>query len=212
MRILAIADVHGSVSARKNVQAWVAEHTPNIVVVAGDITQFGPPEWAEDFLNSIPLKTLAVPGNCDPKGVLEAIENSPAIPLHGQKVEAEGYTFVGLGGSNSTPFNTPFELSEEEIYETLKNIMVEKAVLVTHGPARGHLDSTATAEKLGSQAVSWIVSEFKPLLVISAHIHEARGVEEEGGTIYVNPGPASQGYGAIIDLDGEEVKVELIRS
>lgn len=212
MRILAIADVHGSVSARKDVQIWIAEHTPNIVVVAGDITQFGPPEWAEDFLNSISLKTLAVPGNCDPKGVLEAIENSPAIPLHGQKVEAEGYTFVGLGGSNSTPFNTPFELSEEEIYETLKNIMVEKAVLVTHSPARGHLDSTATAEKLGSQAVSWIVSEFKPLLVISAHIHEARGVEQEGGTTYVNPGPASQGYGAIIDLDGEEVKVELIRS
>lgn len=212
MRILAIADVHGSVSVRKDVLTWVAEHTPNIVVVAGDITQFGPPEWAEDFLNSIPLKTLAVPGNCDPKGVLEAIENSPAIPLHGQKVEEEGYTFVGLGGSNQTPFGTPFELSEEEIYETLKDIMEEKAVLVTHGPARGHLDSTATAEKLGSQAVSWIVTEFKPLLVISAHIHEARGVEQEGGTAFVNPGPASQGYSAIIDLDGEEVKVELIRS
>jgi len=212
MRILAIADVHGSNSVRKNVQSWVAEHTPNIIVVAGDITQFGPPEWAEDFLKGLPLKTLAVPGNCDPRGVLEAIDNSPAIPLHGQRVETEGYTFVGLGGSNTTPFGTPFELSEEEIHETLKEIMVEKAVLVTHGPARGHLDSTATADKLGSQAVSWIVNEFKPILVISAHIHEARGVEKEGGTAFVNPGPASQGYGAIIDIDGEDVEVELIKS
>jgi Icc-related predicted phosphoesterase len=212
MKILVIADVHGSAAVRKNVQSWVAEHTPNIVVVAGDITQFGPSEWAEDFLKGIPLKTLAIPGNCDPREVLEAIENSPAIPLHGKRVDIEGYTFVGLGGSSPTPFGTPFELSEGEIHETLKEIMVEKAVLVSHTPARGHLDSTATAEKLGSQAVSWIANEFKPILVISAHIHEARGVEQDGETTYVNPGPASQGYGAIIDLDGGEVKVELIKS
>jgi Icc-related predicted phosphoesterase len=212
MRILAIADVHGSVSVRKNVQSWVAEHTPNIVVVAGDITQFGPPEWAEDFLNSIPLKTLAIPGNLDPRSVLEAIELSQAIPLHGKKVDVEGFTFVGLGGSNTTPFGTPFELSEEDIYETLKQVMVEKAVLVSHAPVQGHLDKTASVENSGSQALSWIINEFSPLLVISGHIHEARGVEQEGETTYVNPGPASQGYSAIIDLDGEEVKVELIRS
>jgi Icc-related predicted phosphoesterase len=211
MRILAIADVHGSAAARKNVQAWIAEHTPNIVVVAGDITQFGPPEWAEDFLNAIPLRTLAIPGNLDPKTILEAIELSQAIPIHGQSVEIEGYTFVGLGGSNITPFGTPFELSEEEILETLKEIMVEKAVLVSHAPVQGHLDRTASAESSGSQALSWIISEFSPILVISGHIHEARGVEQEGGTTYVNPGPAAQGYGAIIDLDEEEVKVELIR-
>ncbi|UCF08910.1 MAG: hypothetical protein JSW28_04265 [Thermoplasmata archaeon] len=83
---------------------------------------------------------------------------------------------------------------------------------MSHAPAQGHLDSTATLEKLGSQAVSWIVSEFKPPLVISGHIHEARGVEKEGATTYVNPGPASQGYAAIIDVEGKEVKVELIRN
>jgi Icc-related predicted phosphoesterase len=212
MRILVIADVHGSNSVRKNVQSWVAEHTPNIIVVAGDITQFGPPEWAEDFLNSIPLKTLAIPGNLDPKSVLEAIESSQAIPLHGKKVDVEGYNFVGLGGSNATPFGTPFELSEEEIYEILNEVMVEKAVLVSHAPVQGHLDSTASVEKTGSQALTWIISEFSPIIVISGHIHEARGVEQEGGITYINPGPASQGYGAIIDLEGDEVKVELIRA
>lgn len=210
MRILAVADVHGSKEAQNRINSQIMEHTPNLVIVCGDITQFGPPEWAEDFLKGISLKTLAIPGNCDPKAVLVAIENSPAIPLHGQRVELEGHTFVGLGGSNPTPFNTPFELSEEEIYEMLKGIMVEKAVLVSHAPAQGHLDKTAVAEKLGSQAISWIVSEFSPPLVISAHIHEARGVEIEGDTTFVNPGPASQGYAAVIDMDGE-VKVELIR-
>jgi Icc-related predicted phosphoesterase len=179
--------------------------------VCGDITQFGPPEWATEFLNGIPLKTLAIPGNCDPKEVLEAIEESAAIPLHGEKVELEGRTFVGLGGSNRTPLNTPFELSDEEIYEKLKGIMVQGAILVVHAPAKGHLDKTPLLDNLGSQAISWIINEFKPPLVISAHIHEARGVEKEGDTTYVNPGPASQGYAALIDLN-DEVKVELIKN
>lgn len=211
MRILAIADVHGSNEARKRVNSQILEYTPNIVVVCGDITQFGPPEWALDFLNSITLKTLALPGNCDPKGVLTAIEDSPAISLHAKKVDLNNYSFVGLGGSNPTPFGTPFELAEKEIYNILKDVMVEKAILVVHAPAKGHLDKTSQATDLGSESIAKIVSEFSPPLVISAHIHEARGVEKDDKTTYVNPGPASLGYAAIIDLNGE-VEVKLIRS
>ncbi len=209
MRILAVADIHGASEAKKRINSQIVEYTPNIVVVCGDITQFGPPEWAKDFLDSISLKTLAIPGNCDPRGVLEAIEDSQAIPLHGKKVELSGYTFVGLGGSNSTPFNTPFELSEDEIYSSLDNLMIQGALLVVHSPSKGYLDKTATSDDLGSQAIADIVSKFSPPLVISAHIHEARGVEREGKTTYVNPGPASRGYAAIIDLN-DEIKVDLI--
>ena len=209
MRILAIADVHGAKEARKRVNSQIQEYIPNGLIVCGDITQFGPPEWAKDFLDSIPLKTLAIPGNCDPKGVIAAIEESQAIPLHTKRVELSGYTFVGLGGSNSTPFNTPMEFSEEEIFNCLKEIMVEGAVLVVHAPAKGHLDSTSTVSDLGSSSIARIISEFSPPLVISAHIHEARGMEREGRTTYVNPGPASQGYAAVIDLNGD-VKVELV--
>jgi Icc-related predicted phosphoesterase len=210
MRILVIADIHGSKDARKNVANQVKEHVPNVVVVCGDITQFGPPEWATDFLNSIPLRTLAIPGNCDTKDLLEAIEESAAIPLHAERVELEGITFVGLGGSNRTPLDTPFELSDEEIYETLKEVMVKGAILVVHSPAKGHLDKTPVLDNLGSQALSWIINEFSPPLVISAHIHEARGVEKDGETTYVNPGPASEGYAAVIDIN-DEIKVELIK-
>ena len=209
MRILAVADVHGSSEAKKRINSQIMEYTPNIVVVCGDITQFGPPEWARDFLDGISLKTLAISGNCDPRGVLEAIEDSQAILLHGKKVEISGYTFVGLGGSNATPFNTPFELTEDEIYSALNDLMVERAVLMVHAPSKGHLDKTAISDDLGSQAIADIVSKFSPRLVISAHIHEARGVEREGKTTYVNPGPASRGYAAVIDLN-DEIKVDLI--
>jgi Icc-related predicted phosphoesterase len=209
MRILVIADIHGSKEARKRVNSQIQRHKPNVVIVCGDITQFGPPEWALDFLNGISLKTLALPGNLDPIGVIDTIEDSQAIPLHAKKVELGDYIFVGLGGSNPTPFSTPFELSEDEIYTTLKRIMIKGAVLVVHAPAKGHLDKTSQMTNSGSESIAKIVSEFSPPLVISAHIHEARGIEMEGETTYVNPGPASQGYAAVIDLN-DEVKVELI--
>jgi Icc-related predicted phosphoesterase len=209
MRILVIADIHGAKEARKRVNSQIQRCKPNVVIVCGDITQFGPPEWALDFLNGISLKTLALPGNLDPIGVIDVIEDSQAIPLHAKKVELGDFIFVGLGGSNPTPFSTPFELSEDEIYGTLKRIMIKGAVLVVHAPAKGHLDKTSQMTNLGSESIAKIVSEFSPPLVISAHIHEARGIEREGGTTYVNPGPASQGYAAVIDLN-DEVKVELI--
>lgn len=209
MRILAVADIHGASEAKKRINSQIIEYTPNIVVVCGDITQFGPPEWAKDLLDGISLKTLAIPGNCDPRGVIEAIEDSQAIPLHGKKVELSGYTFVGLGGSNTTPFNTPFELTEDEIFSTLDGLMQNGALLMVHAPSKGHLDRTVTSDDLGSQAIADIVSKFSPPLVISAHIHEARGVEREGKTTYVNPGPASRGYAAVIDLN-DEIKVDLI--
>ena len=209
MRILAVADIHGASEAKKGINSQIVEYTPNIVVVCGDITQFGPPESAKDFLDGISLKTLAIPGNCDPRGVLEAIEDSQAIPLHGKKVELSGYTFVGLGGSNTTPFNTPFELTEDEMYTALDGLMQNGALLMVHAPSKGHLDRTVTSDDLGSQAIADIVSKFSPPLVISGHIHEARGVEREGKTTYVNPGPASRGYAAVIDLN-DEIKVDLI--
>jgi Icc-related predicted phosphoesterase len=211
MRILAIADVHGSKDAKHTINSQIQKYIPNLVIVCGDITQFGPPEWALDFLNGISLKTLAIPGNCDPKGVIEAIEDSQAILLHGKREEIGGHTFVGLGGSNTTPFGTPFELSEKEIYEILLGIMVKGAVLVVHAPAKGHLDGTSAVSDLGSESILRIISEFSPPLVISAHIHEARGVEKEGYTTFVNPGPTSQGYAAIIDLN-DGIEVELIRN
>ncbi len=211
MRILAVADVHGAKDAKKRINSQIVKYTPNIVAVCGDITQFGPQKWAEDFLNGISLKTLAIPGNCDPIGVLEAINDSQAIPLHGKKVTVGGYQFVGLGGSNITPFNTPFELTEDEIYSALDELMVEGALLVVHAPPRGHLDKSSNQTHTGSQAIADIITKYSPTLVISAHIHEARGVEREGKTTYVNPGPASRGYAAVIDLN-EEIYVNLIQS
>jgi Icc-related predicted phosphoesterase len=210
MRILAIGDVHGSESVKAVVNRQIEEHEPDLVLVCGDITQFGPPQWAKKFLESIHIETLAIPGNCDPEEVIDVIEKSKAILLHKKKVEIHGNTFIGFGGSNPTPFGTLLEFTEDEIFSDLDGIMSHGVVLAVHAPPKGHLDGTSSNRDLGSRAIADIVKKYSPRLVISAHIHEARGVEMEGDTTFVNPGPASRGYAAIIDID-ESVEVKLIQ-
>ena len=210
MKILAVADVHGTDSAIGTINEQIKRTSPDLVLVCGDITQFGPPSWAVEFLNSVPIKTLALPGNCDPEGVIPAIEESKAIPLHARMEKIDDVVFCGFGGSNPTPFGTPFEFTEDEIYSKLDEIMVEDCVLAVHAPAKGHLDTTSSSIDLGSAAISDIVKKYSPKLVVSAHIHESRGVEREEKTIFVNPGPASKGYAAFIDLN-EEIHIELIQ-
>jgi Icc-related predicted phosphoesterase len=45
--------------------------------------------------------------------------------------------------------------------------------------------------------------------VLSGHIHEDRGIVEKDGIIYMNPGPAKEGYSGLLEL-GEVPKVKLL--
>ena len=78
--------------------------------------------------------------------------------------------------------------------------MEKNAILVTHAPPKNHLDLVKNVGNVGSKAIAKIINKYQPRLVISAHIHEARGVNYDK-TIFVNPGPASRGLGALIDID-----------
>lgn len=208
MRIFVAADIHGSPTAPAWIREGIVTHRPDVFVAAGDITNFGPVAYADAFLSGLPVPTLAVPGNCDPRAVLPVL-NRLGVNLHGRKVTIGGRPFVGIGGSNPTPFGTPFELSEEDIFRTLRPLMEREAVLVSHAPPRGIVDAIRSGDHVGSTSVRRIVEEFQPPLVLCGHIHEARGIEKLGATTVVNPGPASEGHSALLEINGE-VRAELL--
>lgn len=210
MLILAIADIHASKNGVKTIKKMISKYKPELVIIAGDITHFGPLDYARKLLNSIPIKTLAIPGNCDPKEVLKVIDNSNAINLHKNKIRIDNLTFVGLGGSNITPMNTIFEIPEQEIFDSLDKIMEKNAILLTHVPSKNHLDLVRKFVNAGSNAILEIVEKYEPQLAISAHIHEARGVKY-GETIFVNPGSLKKGYGALIKIN-EKINIKLIEA
>jgi Icc-related predicted phosphoesterase len=143
---------------------------------------------------------FAIPGNCDPREIVDVLERSEAICLHDSWIALGKVTLAGLGGSNETPFGTPFELSEDEIDGKLTRIVdhMDKNihnVLLCHAPPYEALDTVGEAH-VGSQSIRKHMTRFD--LVCCAHIHEARGITEVDGVTVVNPGPASEGYGALI--------------
>jgi len=119
-----------------------------------------------------------------------------------------------FGRSNKTPFDTPFELKEEVIDKELTRIVnhMDKNVhnvLLCHAPPYGALDLVGE-EHVGSQSIRKHMTRFD--LVCCAHVHEARGITEVDGVTVVNPGPASEGYGAIIHFGKEpkDIHIDLI--
>ncbi|MFA6673506.1 MAG: metallophosphoesterase [Methanoculleus sp.] len=184
------------------------------VIIAGDITNFGPLEPVDSVLSNFEVPCFAIPGNCDPREIVDVLERSDAVCLHTSWIALGKITLAGLGGSNQTPFGTPFELTEKEIDGELTRIVnhMDKNihnVLISHAPPYGALDSIGE-EHVGCQSIRKHMTRFD--LVCCAHIHEARGIAEIDGVTVVNPGPASEGYGALIHFGTEpkEIQIDLI--
>lgn len=200
MRILVLSDIHGSTTGTMTTLELCQKHTPDLTVVCGDITNFGPHEWAESYLSRIPGRKAAVPGNCDPTDLNEDFDKTGTIDLHRRKETIDGITFGGAGGADYTPFNTLFEFGDDTFSQWLGPLMEENMILVTHAPAYGFLDKSHRGKHKGSQSLRVLVDRWRPILMLSGHMHEARGIERHNGTVFVNPGPAKDGFGALVEL------------
>lgn len=185
-----------------------------MVIVCGDITHFGSLQQAEELLSILSsCPVLFVPGNCDPPDLVKS-KMEYAGSIHGKCENIDNLTIMGLGGSPPSPFDTPFELSEQEIEHLLEETYStcpakRTAILVSHSPPKNtKLDMTHTGEHVGSSSVRKFVEKSKPDLVLCGHIHEAVGIDEIDGTTIVNPGPASHGHCAAVDI-GKSIIVKL---
>jgi len=209
MRIIAVGDIHMDIGNVANIPSiGSADH----IIITGDITNYGSRLDAETVLNrllAINSSILGVAGNLDQPDVARYLEDI-GISLHGRCRKIEGLDFMGLGGSNYTPFNTPYEFSEQELGALLASGFAqvgdaENFILVSHTPpVQTQTDRLGNGAHAGSIAVRTFIEEKQPHLCLTGHIHESRGQDYIGRTLVLNPGMLKDGgYIEIIYENGE---------
>jgi Icc-related predicted phosphoesterase len=199
MRILSVADIHGSQYRLNLVLKNVQTYHPDLVIVCGDITQFGPAERATNFLNQIPAETFAVPGNIDSADVDEGITASRALNLHLRREVRQGIPFIGIGRELPSSL-TNMLITGETTKKPVSTIVDHTSVLVTHVPPYKMQDSIFLGTHGGSKALRQLVETRHPRLVLCAHIHEDPGVTIAGKTTVVNCSLGKRTEGALVEI------------
>ena len=213
VKIFAFTDFHGSHEAFQKAQERIAKEKPDLVLVAGDITNYDG-ERAKHLLSELAKAgspIYFVPGNMDNAELKDWTLNGIVHGLHGRCEYAAGVALIGLGGSPHGVFSTPFELSEHEGAELLEDAMKiyhgGHLILLSHCPPKDtKIDRTSGGEHIGSLSVRRFVERNQPVLVLSGHVHEAQGSDMVGSTVVVNTGPAKSGNYVRINLD-DKVKI-----
>jgi|Deesub1362B_J571_1020462.scaffolds.fasta_scaffold00005_427 hypothetical protein len=211
--ILFASDIHSNIGFIHRLNDEMDEINPDIIIICGDITDFGSLSELEELLSIIgenrKVHKLFVPGNCDPEESSYIGHLGGAINLHGIQWRYHNYTFAGVGGSLTTPFGTPLEFDEADFRRILKAID-EPSILVSHSPPyKTKVDRIYRGTHIGSIALRDYITRCNPSLVICGHVHEAMGKDILDRSIIVNPGPGARGFYGIAVLNNEiDVKLK----
>lgn len=167
-------------------------------------------ELADERLAGTGKRAYVIPGNDDPWAVDAVLASGTSVEACDERVVMVGpHEMVSFGYSNRTPWETPRELDEEEIYSRLKRLAEQlegprRAIFNVHVPPyESSLDTAFEVDEelryvtrggrphevpTGSPAVRQIIEETQPLVSLHGHIHESRGVTKIGRTVAINPG------------------------
>jgi Icc-related predicted phosphoesterase len=210
MKIVSFGDVHMATSNLARMGEILRD--TDLIIVSGDLTNFGGPEEAAKVIGAVREacpNVLALSGNLDQREVMSMLEHE-GIALHGKGLVRDGIGIFGCGGSNITPFKTPTELTEDEIYATLMRGYaqvrgVRPLLMVCHTPPfETKCDRIPGGHPVGSTAARRFIEEVKPDACLSGHIHESAAVDAIGPTVIVNAGPFKDGGYIIVEAaDGK---------
>jgi Icc-related predicted phosphoesterase len=216
VRAFILSDFHGYRKAFLKAATTVKRVEADIIVVCGDITNFGNVNQAKSLfmpLISLNLPLLYVPGNCDLSSFFkDTIEN--ATNVHASCVKIQDYSFIGVGGAPSSYLKTPLEFPDTWLMNSLNEGFTlcpstEKLIILSHTPPfNTQIDLAYMNKHIGSQSVRLFIEQKKPLAVFCGHVHEAPGIDYIRETLIVNPGPAKKGNYALAEIN-DTIKVKL---
>ncbi len=212
MNILAVADIHGDLEKLYRLVDGIEKEgkRPDLVLIAGDLTPFGPGSLVKPIeakLKELSRYVLAVPGNEDPEEVRKAMRD---MDIHGKTVKLNDVTVIGFEGARWISSDEGVFISYDPIHETLKKAEGKKILLTHVPPFDTEADRLWTGQHAGSPFLRSLVEEYQPDLVICGHIHESRGVDRIKKSTILNPGALADGYAAWIEMK-EEPEITLLK-
>ncbi len=173
-------------------------------------------DLAEERLNGTGIKCYVTGGNDDEWDVLSSIKREGTRSLIACENEMvmvdDDHSMISVGLSTPTPWNTPREVSEEELGKMIEEMAAKvpdmhKAIFNFHDPPKDStldtcpmLDWTKDPPQqiqqggqpvmygAGSQSVRDAIEKYKPMLGLHGHIHESQSVAKLGRTTCINPG------------------------
>lgn len=204
MKLLLFSDLHCDAEASRQLVRRSDE--ADVLIGAGDFaTCRRKIHITLEILSAVEKPAVLVAGNAESAEELReaAAGWKSAVVLHGEQTEIEGVVFFGLGGAvPKTPFGEwSWDFSEEEATGLLQECP-PGAVLVTHSPPYGVVDTNRDGVHLGSRAVRAAIERTGPQLVVCGHIHDCW--EETGridNTPVINAGPR----GILYDLSTSQM-------
>jgi Icc-related predicted phosphoesterase len=185
---------------------------------------------AEERLGPTGIPCYMMLGNDDLDELAEALHGSEVVTYAEDAVHElpGGFELASIGYSTPTPWNTPRELTEEQLGDRIDALLAqvrepERAVFNFHCPPRDtHLDQAPLLDRdlrpvvdasgvrmhsVGSSAVRRAIEDSRPLLGLHGHVHESPAGQKLGSAMCINPGSDyGDGVlrGAIVDLDRDK--------
>jgi len=194
-------------------------------------------EWmalATERLADSPVPLYLIPGNDDEFTIDDALNTPGYGPVNtdGKVVDIPGkLQLLSSGWSNNTPWATPREETEEQLFDRLDALAQQvkdprRAIFMIHVPPHDSgLDEAPLLDEnlrptisagdvlrgpVGSTAVRRIIEKYQPALSVHGHIHESGGERRIGDTLSINPGSeANHGIlrGYLIDIGKKGVEL-----
>lgn len=206
MTLTIISDTHGY-----HDQLHLANYPADTLIHAGDFTNNTSNQEADvrrflEWFSSQPYDhRILIAGNhelyieSNPIWFAELLANYPNITyLHDTSVTIDGINFYGSPRSNEF-CNWAFMSHELELADTWQHIPNETNVLITHGPAYGHLDKIVRSyggdSHVGSQSLTRRKRHLPDLVLhVCGHIHEDHGSLEVDTHTVINASVLNEKY------------------
>lgn len=192
MKICCISDIHGY---QPSIEFC------DIIIIAGDLTDRGDyfevrdfNNYVEDYLIHRAKDVVYVGGNHDfwyeRQKIVPFKKESPDYLgtihyLYNSSRKIQGLNFWGTPHTLRF-YDWAFNSSEEELYDIFEGCPDNTDVIISHGPPRNILDSSATENGLGSVSLKLTCDRVQPKLCVFGHIHHSVGQVKIDNTLYVN--------------------------